>query len=159
MTTTTNDRTGLTITEAMQRLAALDLTMVRMKLSDPVEGKGWTSDELDLAEREYRRFLALNLAHPEESIVPCEVVDVVWHGHILDTAAYAEDCARVFGFFLHHFPYFGLRGPDDAAQLVDAYDRTIELYTDAFGEPPAGVWRPEAAMKCKRTACKRQKCT
>jgi hypothetical protein len=159
MLTSTTERAALAITEAMKRLEALDLTMVRMKLADPAEGKGWTAEELNLAEREYRRFLALNLAHPGESIVPCEIVDVVWHGHILDTAAYAEDCERIFGFFLHHFPYFGLRGPDDAAQLLDAYDTTVELYTAAFGEPPAGVWRPEAAMKCKRTNCKRQKCT
>lgn len=159
MTTSTTDRTALSINEAMMRLKALDLSMVRMKLADPIEGKGWTINELDLAEREYRRFLALNIAYPEESIVPCEMVDVVWHGHILDTAAYAGDCEQIFGFFLHHFPYFGLRGPDDAAQLVDAYDRTVELYTAAFDEPPAGVWRPEAAMKCKRTNCKRQKCT
>jgi hypothetical protein len=68
------------------------------------------------------------------------------------------DCERIFGFFLHHFPYFGMRGEEDAADLHAAYDETIELYRAAFGKLPAGVWRPEDSMKCGRKACKPQKC-
>jgi hypothetical protein len=48
-------------------------------------------------EREYRRFLVLNMLYPFESIVPCREVDKFWHAHILDTAAYRVDCERVFG--------------------------------------------------------------
>lgn len=43
------------------------------------------------------RLLALRLAYPEVDIVPCRLVDEMWHRHILDTQAYAEDCERIFG--------------------------------------------------------------
>lgn len=143
---------------ALCELDQLDLSMVRMKLADPIEGKGWSDSELDAAEREYRRFLALHLMYPGADVVPCHLVDEVWHAHILDTQAYARDCDAIFGSFLHHFPYFGLRGADDAANLMAAYDVTVDRYVDAFGEPPAGVWRPVEASKCKRTNCHPQKC-
>jgi hypothetical protein len=132
--------------------------MVRLKLQDAKEGKGWTIAKCDLAEREYRRFLTLNLLYPDEAIVPCGLVDEIWHAHILDTQAYADDCARVFGYFVHHYPYFGMRGEEDAEALWSAYDQTLTLYEHHFGAPTAGVWRPSDAMSCGRTACKPQKC-
>jgi hypothetical protein len=139
-------------------VAQLDFSMLRLKLRDAGEGPGWSDLDVDLYEREYRRFLVLNLMHPLESVVPCQSVDKFWHAHILDTAAYRVDCEKVFGQFFDHFPYFGLRGDADAQALDDAYERTLALYRHYFGEPPAGVWAPEDAMKCKRTACKPQKC-
>jgi hypothetical protein len=152
------DIPSLTAEEALARVDTIDLSMIRMKLADPHEGKGWSDKELDVAEREYRCFLALHLMYPEMAVVPCGLVDVVWHAHILDTQAYAPDCERVFGFFLHHFPYFGMRGEQDATDLMDAYDLTVARYTDAFGTPAEGVWRPEQSASCKRTNCKPQRC-
>ena len=156
--TSTIDSPVPTALDAMRQLEELDLTMVRMNLADPEEGEGWDAAQLDLAEQEYRRFLALHLMFPEMAVVPCHLVDKVWHAHILDTQAYGPDCERMFGFFLHHFPYFGMRGDQDASDLVDAYDLTVARYEDAFGVPPEGIWRPEFAGKCKRTNCKPQKC-
>jgi hypothetical protein len=63
----------------------------------------------------------------------------VWHTHILDTAKYAADSEQVFGFFLHHFPYFGLRGPDDETAMRAAYDRTRDLFRACFGAGPDGA--------------------
>ena len=137
----------------------LDLTMVRLKLADPEEGKGATPAELDLMEQEYRRFLALHLAYPDAEIVPCKLVDHIWHQHILDTAAYRNDCDRIFGRFLDHFPYFGMRGEQDAQDLADAYVLTLVRYRAAFGEPPAGTWISTAADTARcRTQCKPVKC-
>ena len=124
---------------------------------DP-EGQGLAEAELDVMEREYRRFLALHLAFPEADIVPCKLVDEMWHRHILDTIAYRHDCDALFGRFLDHFPYFGMRGDEDAQALNDAYADTIERYRDAFGEPAEGTWISSDASKCRRTACKPQKC-
>jgi hypothetical protein len=135
----------------------LDLGMVRTKLANPEEGEAWSEADLDVAEREYLRFLALCLAYPEEQIVPCLVVDKIWHAHILDTRAYREDCDRVFGFFYDHFPYFGMRSEEDAADLRSAYDRTLALYELNFGDPPPDTWRTIKAAKC-RSACKPVKC-
>lgn len=136
----------------------LDLSNVRLKLADPEEGHGYLTEQLDLMEGEYRKFLALHLAFPDADIVPCKLVDEIWHQHILDTRAYHEDCDAIFGRYLHHFPYFGMRGREDAEALMDAYADTIERYRDAFGEPPDQTWIATDASSCKRTACKPQKC-
>jgi hypothetical protein len=149
----------LTTDEALAHVDRhLDLSNVRMKLADPEEGKGYGDERLDLMEAEYRKFLALHLACPDAEIVPCKLVDEIWHQHILDTAAYRDDCEAIFGRFLDHFPYFGMRGDDDAQALNDAYAETIERYREGFGEPPADTWISAAATSCKRTACKPQKC-
>jgi hypothetical protein len=145
--------------EALDHLDhALDLSNVRLKLANPDEGVGLSEPELDLMEAEYRRFLALHTAHPEAEIVPCRIVDAMWHRHILDTRAYAADCDRIFGSFLHHFPYFGLRGEADARALKRAYDDTLQLYRDAFGEPPDATWTSsDGSSRCRR-ACAPMKC-
>lgn len=137
---------------------ALDLSNVRMKLANPDEGVGLTEPDLDLMECEYRKFLALRMVHPQADIVPCKIVDEMWHRHILDTRAYASDCQRIFGSFMHHFPYFGLRGADDARALELAYERTLQLYRAAFGEPPDATWATtDASSRCRR-ACAPMKC-
>lgn len=145
---------------ALQRLEELlDLSNVRMKLADSEEGPGLGRDELNLMEGEYRKFLALQLMHPEAVIVPCEIVDEMWHRHILDTAAYRRDCARIFGRFLDHYPYFGMRNEVEAQELIDAYVGTLDLYRDAFGEPPVGAWGAgnDGAARCRRQ-CAPMKC-
>lgn len=148
------------IADALRMVESLvDLSNVRMKLADPDEGRGYGPEVLDVMELEYRKFLALQLVHPDADIVPCEIVDEMWHQHILDTAAYRDDCDRLFGRFLDHFPYFGLRGEEDAQALHDAYVDTLSLYRAGFGEPPEDTWVSQgAASSCKRKACKPMKC-
>lgn len=149
----------ITATEAFERLRTiLDLSNVRVKLADPKEGKGYSAEQLDRLETEYRKFLALHVAFPDADIVPSKLVDEIWHQHILDTFAYHEDCDALFGGYLHHFPYFGMRGEDDARALSDAFADTIQRYREAFGEPPEGIWISSEASKCNRTNCKPQKC-
>jgi hypothetical protein len=137
----------------------LNLSNVRMKLADSDEGPGLGKEELNLMEGEYRKFLAMQLMHPEAVIVPCQIVDEMWHRHILDTAAYRDDCARIFGRFLDHYPYFGMRSEVEAQELFDAYAGTLDLYRDAFGEPPAGTWVADGddAARCRRQ-CAPMKC-
>lgn len=150
---------GTEVRDALRRVdEVIDLSNIRMKMADPEEGAGLTERELDVMEAEYRRFLALHLAYPDADIVPCKLVDEMWHRHILDTIAYRQDCDALFGRFLDHFPYFGMRGEDDAQALQDAYGETLGRYRAAWGEPPAGTWISSDASKCKRTNCKPQKC-
>lgn len=133
----------------------LDLKMVRLKLADPEEGTGATEAALNEMERDYRRFLALHLAYPDTTIVPTKAIDAMWHQHILDTSAYRDDCDAIFGRFLDHFPYFGMRDDQDARDLEDAFDATLVLWRNAFGEPlvaasGSGRCRRQCApMKCK----------
>ncbi len=125
-------------------IAAIDLEMVKMKMSIPDEGEGWSVEQCDDAEIEYKRFLQLNLLHKGKSIVPTNLIDTVWHYHILDTRAYHADSEIVFGGYFHHFPYFGLRGNEDKKNLENAFEATKQLYEVAFNEP---------MLKSKHSSC------
>jgi hypothetical protein len=118
--------------QAVEAIHALDLGPIKFKLMDRDEGQGWTRPFVERMELEYKRFLTLMAKYPHEPLVPGKEVDRFWHAHILDTQKYVEDCERVFGHYLHHFPYFGMRGADDAAALAAAGERTRELYAAEF---------------------------
>jgi hypothetical protein len=128
-----------TVAQIVSAIDALDLDPIKLKLMDAEEGQGWSREQADRMELAYRRFLTLLVKFPAELIAPTKDVDRFWHGHILDTMKYAEDCERVFGCFLHHFPYFGMRGEDDAANLRAAADNMHALYEREFGEPLPGA--------------------
>lgn len=119
--------------QAEKSIAELDLSMVKMKLMDRNEGEDWDIRKVNDIEIRYKRFLLLYATVSEYSIVPTPDIDTMWHYHILDTQAYAKDCDKIFGEFLHHFPYFGLRGPRDAADLEQAFNATRSLYEEMFG--------------------------
>jgi hypothetical protein len=129
----------------MGDIEALDLSMIKRKLQDPEEGVGWTATECDDVEVEYRRYLALKRAYAEQEIVPNQPVDKFWHYHILDTQKYAEDCQRLFGYFLHHYPYFGMNGAEDEQALADAFEETTALYVAHFAR--ATPRRPPVAER------------
>ena len=137
-----------TAQEMLSRIAAIDFSMVRLKLMDTEEGESWGVDYCDRVELEYRRYLTLSQQYPDKAVVPSKVVDTFWHFHILDTQAYADDCDRTFGYFLHHYPYFGMRGEEDASALGAAYDETLALYESHFGSPPEDLWAREGASRC-----------
>ena len=115
-------------------IAEIDLEMVKMKLQDTEEGKGWTIDQCEDAEIEYKRFLQLNKKYSNKSIVPNTIMDTFWHYHILDTRAYFKDSDTVFGRYFHHFPYFGMRGKEDEENLINSFEETKLLYENEFGE-------------------------
>jgi hypothetical protein len=134
-------------------IVALDFNLLKEKLQDSEEGEGWSAEYTDVVHAEYVRFLALTRAYPDLAIVPSGAVDKFWHYHILDTQAYGEDCQLIFGQILHHFPYFGMRGEEDSANLKTAWAETNALYRRHFGEPPDGIWLVESRCpKCGRAA-------
>lgn len=115
-------------------IAALDLDPIKVKLMHEESGEGWTRSKADAVEFEYRRFLYLMKNYPNEQAAPRFDVDIFWHYHILDTMKYAQDCQAVFGYFLHHFPYIGLRDEDDVATHHRVGERMQVLYEETFGE-------------------------
>lgn len=127
--------TGTEVETALARVETLDFTMLKHKLG---EEKGWSPEHQSEVENLYRRFLALNIVYPDRKICPTGPVDEFWHAHILDTRAYEADCNFLFGQYLHHFPYFGMRGPDDFAELQAAFDQSKELFIRHFGIDPCG---------------------
>ncbi|MEI9954919.1 MAG: hypothetical protein WDM90_01065 [Ferruginibacter sp.] len=141
----------------MNDINNIDFKMIKLKLQDKEEGQGWSTALSEETEIEYKKFLALKRTYPEKDIVPNKLVDIFWHQHILDTAKYAEDCENLFGYFVHHFPYFGMNGPEDAANLSSAFDETKDLYTLHFNKSFIGMATRCKAPKC-RTQCKPMKC-
>jgi hypothetical protein len=120
--------------ERFQAIADLDLEPIKVKLMHEESGEGWSLQKANAVEFEYRRFLYLMKTFPQEQTAPLMDVDTFWHYHILDTMKYATDCQAVFGYFLHHFPYIGLRGEDDVEAHHRVGERMKELYEATFGE-------------------------
>ena len=105
--------------EAMARIDALDLRLVKLKLamSPDKGGYGWPEKETDEAIENYRTFLKEVYAYRTEKkraaridgakavrLSPDPLTDIVWHTHILFTEKYHEDCESLFGEYIHHRP-------------------------------------------------------
>jgi len=128
-----SDRKGL---ESIQNL---DLLKVKLKLSRPSHGSdGWTSEQVEEAEKWYKRFLALIHLRPGKQRVPNGVVDEFWHQHMLDSRAYFKDSDAIFGRYLHHNPYFGIGAEigkgDDRQHHQKCYDETKNDLCELFNE-------------------------
>jgi hypothetical protein len=125
----------------LKSLDNLDLEPILVKAMDAKEGYGWSFEKAKEVAVEYRRFLALCMQFPDDPMVPSNIVDEFWHMHILDTQKYAADCEKFLGYFLHHFPYFGMRGDQDAKNLETAWFATLDMYKVVFGlSPSAEIW-------------------
>ncbi|MGJ7534629.1 MULTISPECIES: glycine-rich domain-containing protein [unclassified Variovorax] len=135
---------GKTLEQTIIAINALDLTPIKFKACRKEDGYGWSAGYADQMEVAYKRYLILHAKHPDLTLAPEQDVDRFWHMHILDTRKYAADCETTFGYFLHHFPYLGLRGEEDAQALQAAFLEMQRLTVEEFGEPtPAS--RHEAA--------------
>ena len=100
------------------------------------EGMDWSLDQVDSAEIEYKRYLHLCMEYGK-GIVPNKIIDLTWHYHILDTRSYHKDCDKLFGGYMHHYPYFGMRGDQDAKDLKNSFEKTKDLYLALFDEEMA----------------------
>jgi len=123
-------------TAGLRAISDLDLSRVTQKLQDSTEGPGWTEEMVKKGTVLYRQFLTLCLKYPERKIAPTKLIDTVWHTHITDTTRYAKDCDKIFGYFLHHDPTFGSRGPEDQAALKRAGELLHGLFLSEFGTTP-----------------------
>lgn len=136
------------LAEASRKVAQLDFSMLKRKL---MEEHGWTPEFCDEAESLYRKFLALNARYPGRKVCPTGPIDEFWHAHIVDTKAYHRDCNLVFGEYLHHFPYFGMRGPDDREALENTFRESVGLFITHFGiDPTSGNTE---ARSCSSQRC------
>jgi hypothetical protein len=125
----------------------LDLDCIKVKIMDIEGGLGWTRSQADAAEKLYRRFLFLS-AISDLPMVPTKTIDQFWHFHILDTSKYAKDCEMIFGCFLHHFPYLGIRDAEDSQRLQSLFEASCSIYKSTFGE----AYPDEKAADCCRTS-------
>lgn len=143
--------------EAEAKISTLDLEPIIYKMVNPDDGEGWSVENADTVAGQYRQFLMLCYLYPGKSIVPTKDIDEVWHTHILDTAKYREDCESIFGHFLDHFPYFGLRGEEDARNLRESFEETKALFARHFGNSLAA--NPRACgNNCGSSLCENPGC-
>ena len=120
----------------LAKVNAIDLEAITYKVTTCPEGPQWSLEKAFHAEKWYRRFLYLTLQNPETSVIPTSAIDEYWHYHILDSQKYMKDCEFLFGSYLHHFPYLGLRGDADVRQLENAFKTTLDTFQNIFGETP-----------------------
>jgi len=146
----------LTVLKTIENMKTTQVPLVEVDLSPILfkmqcEGVTLNGDPINDqdAALAYRRFLTLHLAHPERTLVPNVLIDLVWHHHILDTHKYVADCERIFGTYLHHDPYFGLGSDESFAANQAAWAETRELWEQEFGEPMTGEANPCASTDCR----------
>lgn len=101
----------------------------------------WTLQFAEKALLEYKRFIYM-VAKQKQELTPSDAVDQVWHLHLAYTKSYWEDlCGNVLGFSLHHNPTMG--GKQEDQRFSNAYQRTLDIYYQTFGEyPDKTIWPP-----------------
>ena len=98
----------------------------------------WSLSFAQEAIEEYKKFTFLYCfsRHP---VTPSDVVDQVWHLHMLYTYNYWEEfCDDVLERPLHHGPTKG--GKEERNKYTDWYEQTKDSYKNYFGELPAHIW-------------------
>lgn len=115
------------------KIEALDLEPIKFKL---IKEKGWPLQKADSVEKLYKAYLLLFALYPCEEHVPTPDIDEMWHSHILDTHKYMADCHDLFGFYLHHYPYLGMLGTEDAALATAQFEKTRQRFRDIAGLDP-----------------------
>jgi hypothetical protein len=126
----------------------LDLDPILVTLTCREEGVNWTVAKAKLMESWYRKYLYLIKLNPDTTIVPTKEIDTFWHTHILDTKKYMADCEILFGRYIHHFPYFGMRGEQDRQNLETAFSQTEDLFHKHFGESPISTGIADCGALC-----------
>ena len=120
---------------AREYIEHIDFSYLKVVMANPPPAAlGWSPEKLAYVEQQYRNWLFLRRKYEEKTLPPSLSVDQFWHFHILDSRSYWRDTLNIFGHYLHHFPYFGVRGPRDLRDLLAAYEETQRLYTVEFGE-------------------------
>lgn len=111
---------------------SIDFSMI----IDKMVMTGWSRKIAEGLSQEYKNFLYLNRKYLNQfgQLPPSEEIDEFWHNHILDTKKYAVDCQKIFGFYLDHYPYFGIDDKSNYNDLNNAFERVEKLYFEEFGK-------------------------
>lgn len=121
--------------------AMLANASLRRVLEKVASENSWSVEYSEVIALEYMRAL-YTLKDAGPPMVPSHDVDLLWHGHILDTKQYASFCANFFGHFLHHAPSYT---DSQKAALRLKYAVYLDHYAERFGLPNPSVWPSLAA--------------
>jgi len=121
--------------DVIAAIQALDLESVKLRVTDPKLGEGWTREYADSIEIAYKTYLTMLVKYQDdaEDILLAEDVDEFWHTHILQTMKYSDDCDAVFGNYLHHAPHIGEVTQADIDERKVKAEKTRQLYQREFG--------------------------
>jgi len=127
------ENSSLPLKEAKTYIDAIDFSQIINKLERQY---GWDPHEAaDICDM-YRNFLYLQKKYGQtHALPPSEEIDEFWHMHILDTKKYRRDCELIFGYYLDHYPYFGIDEKTSLNDLEAAFGTMQELYVKEFGTP------------------------
>lgn len=96
----------------------------------------WTEAFTNQAILEYKKFMYL-AAISDKMVSPSEIVDVVWHEHLVFTKSYQEFC-EILGKQIQHIPSTHHKG--EFQKFKEAKEETKILYNKEFGEQPKNIW-------------------
>ncbi|MBN9296922.1 MAG: hypothetical protein J0I41_07915 [Filimonas sp.] len=96
----------------------------------------WTKQFTAQAILEYKKFMYL-AATSDFMVSPSEIVDTVWHQHLIFTQSYQDFCSTI-GKQIQHVP--STHNKEDFQKFKQAKERTTKLYAEAFGEQPRQIW-------------------
>jgi len=115
-------------------------------LDEPIRGYGfstrlanensWTSNFTKQAILEYKKFMYL-AAIQDQMVSPSDIVDIVWHQHLIFTQSYHRFC-EILEKKIEHIP--GTHDRQDLEKLKLARYRLSTLYIQSFGPQPAQYW-------------------
>ncbi|MBF0239891.1 MAG: hypothetical protein HQM12_19500 [SAR324 cluster bacterium] len=134
-----------TVDEIFNSLSKWDFSLTKRKLME--SGEAWSPERADAAEENYKRFLAV-MKVTGSQLVPNKDIDRFWHEHMLDTRRYVNDSFDLFGAFLHHYPYFGMRGDQDKESWVEASNKSNQVWESYFGIPLYNLALQDSPQKC-----------
>ncbi len=123
------------VEQALAAIQALDLESVKLRITDPKLGEGWTRAHADSIEIAFKNYLTMLVKYQDdaEDILLSEDVDEFWHTYILQTIKYTDDCEAAFGKYLHHTPHIGEVTEADVERRTGQAEKTRRLYQNEFG--------------------------
>src|SRR3954463_14087713 len=107
--------------------------------------RGMSKEEVERGIWEVKRYHAIGVIDVTYVHAISERVDPFWHEHIHFSVDYQEFCRKFVGHYKEHFP-IDESIPSARKQIMPCYERTLEIYTEYFGEPDVEWWRPDGPV-------------
>lgn len=100
---------------------------------------GWSKAFALKSISEYKKFVYLGLVS-DFAVTPSEIIDKVWHRHILFSTAYRQFCDEVIEHHFDHNPEL-IFTESQTETFQQQYFQTLELYKKEFNtDPPKAIW-------------------
>lgn len=96
----------------------------------------WTKNFTEQAILEYKKFMYL-AATSDMMVSPSEIIDTVWHQHLIFTQSYQEFC-NILGKQIQHIP--STHNKSEFEKFKSAKERTKRFYIETFGQQPSNIW-------------------